>query len=399
MRTRPIRRSGIGLSTNIRADKADRRAILGAAGGHRASRTEHWDRCKTNEGEHIMKTCRIGVLTACALAAGALLAGQALAKSKTLDAIKERGALLCTGHNGSYLGFAEVDDKGNWTGFDIDLCRALATAVLGAPDKLKIVPLSFAQRFPSIQSGDVDVIIKVTGWTMSRDTELGLQFSRPYLLGATQLMVHKSLGVKTASELNGATVCVAGGTSTERLAASYLTSIKVKYELVTYEKSEELRGAYFSKRCDAYAGWGPNLAVTRATGSKDPTEHVILPDVLAMEPESAGMRQGDDGWVDIVNWVFSALLDAELNGVTAANVEQMKSNPPNPTVARLLGQTPGIGQRLDLRDTWAYDMIKAMGNYGEIFDRTLGKGSKYKLDRGVNALYKDGGVLYPLLLD
>jgi general L-amino acid transport system substrate-binding protein len=324
---------------------------------------------------------------------------QAGEPGKTLKAVQDRGALLCTSHNGSYFGFAEVDDKNKWTGFDIDLCRALATAVLGSPDKLKLVPISWAQRFPSIQSGDIDVIIKVTGWTMGRDTELGLQYSRPYLLGATQIMAHKELGLKDATELDGATVCVAGGTSTERFAAGYLASKKIKHELVTYEKSEELRSAYFSKRCDAFVGWGPNLAVTRATGSKDASAHVILPDVLAMEPESAAMRQGDDQWVDVVNWTFSALLTAEIEGVTSANVDAMKKDPPNPTVARLLGVTKGIGERLGLRDSWGYDMIKAMGNYAEIFDRNLGKGSKYKLDRGVNALYTNGGVLYPLILD
>jgi general L-amino acid transport system substrate-binding protein len=334
-----------------------------------------------HEGVEIMRKF-MTVLGTSAPALGITAAAHAGEPGKTLQGVLDRGALLCTSHNGSYFGFAEVDDKNNWQGFDIDLCRALATAVLGSPDKVKLVPISWAQRFPSIQSGDIDVIIKVTSWTMGRDTELGLQYSRPYLLGATQIMAHKDLGLKDATDLDGATVCVAGGTSTERFAAGYLASKNIKHELVTYEKSEELRSAYFSRRCDAFVGWGPNLAVTRATGSKDASAHVILPDVLAMEPESAAMRQGDDQWVDVVNWVFSALLTAEIEGVTSANVDQMKASPPNPTVARLLG-----------------DMIKAMGNYAEIFDRNLGKGSKYKLDRGVNALYTNGGVMYPLILD
>ena len=341
----------------------------------------------------------MGALGALALLASGVASGDVLARSKTLDAVKARGSLLCTGHNGSFLGFAEVDDKGNWKGLDIDFCRTLAIAIFGTADKLKIVPLSWAQRFPSIQSGDVDVIIKATGWTMGRDTELGLQFSRPYLLGATQIMVHKELGLKDARGLEGATICVAGGTSTERLAANYLASLKVKHEFVTYEKTEELRSAYFAKRCDAFVGWGPNLAVTRSKGSKDASRHVILPDVLAMEPELAAMRQGDDGWVDILNWLFSSLMLAELNGITAENVDQMKANPPNSTIGRLLGATPGIGKRLGLDDSWAYNVIKAMGNYAQIYDRNLGKASPYKLDRGINALYNKGGVLYPLILD
>ncbi len=346
-----------------------------------------------------MRNIVIGILAAAALAVTAISASDAATRSKTVDKIVARGSLLCTGHNGSFLGFAEVDDKGNWKGLDIDFCRALATAILGSPDKLKIVPLSWAQRFPSIQSGDVDVIIKATGWTMGRDTELGLQFSRPYLLGATQIMVHKALGVKDARGLEGATVCVAGGTSTERLAANYLAALKVKHEFVTYEKTEELRSAYFAGRCDAFVGWGPNLAVTRSKGSKDASKHVILPDVLAMEPESAAMRQGDDGFVDVLNWMFSSLMLAELNGITSKNVDQMKANPPNSTIGRLLGVSPGIGKRLGLRDSWAYDVIKAMGNYAEIYDRNLGKDSPYKLERGINALYNAGGVLYPLILD
>ncbi len=320
------------------------------------------------------------------------------ANGDTLKTVKERGSLLCTGHNGTYLGFAEVDDKGAWKGFDIELCKALATAVFGSPDKLKIIPVSWAQRFPALQSGDIDVIIKVTGWTMGRDTDLGLQFSRPYFLGPTQLMAHKEIGAASAKDLDGATVCASAGTSTERIAVDYLTNLGVKFEMVTFEKTEEMRGAYFAGRCDAFAGWGPNLAITRLKGP-NPDKHAILPDVMAVEPESAAMRQGDDKWVDVLNWLFTALLIGEQYGITSANVDQHRAKPGNPTVERLLGVTPGIGDRLGLDNAWAYNVIKHVGNYQEIFDRTLGDGAPYKLQRGPNALITNGGVMYPLVLD
>ena len=320
------------------------------------------------------------------------------ANGDTLKKVLERGSLLCTGHNGTYFGFAEVDDKGNWQGFDIELCRALATAVFGSPDKVKIVPVSWAQRFPAVQSGDVDVVIKVTGWTLGRDTELGLQFSRPYFLGPTQLMVKKSLGAKSGKDLDGGTLCTQAGTSTERITADYLSNLGIKVEMVPFEKSEEMRGAYFAGRCDGIAGWGPNLATTRVQAPK-PGDHEILSDVMAMEPESVAMRQGDDNWIDVVNWMVSALLTAEQYGITSANVDEKKAKPANPTVERLLGATPGIGTRLGLKDDWAYNVIKKVGNYKEIYDRTLGEGSTYKLPRGVNALYLNGGVLYPLIID
>ena len=339
------------------------------------------------------------LLFASVLLAGTLEApGAYAANGDTLKAVKARGSLLCTGHNGTYLGFAEVDDKGAWKGFDIELCKALASAIFGDPGKLQIIPVSWAQRFPAIQSGDIDVIIKVTGWTMGRDTELGLQFSRPYFLGPTQLMAHKEIGAQSAKDLDGATVCASAGTSTERIAADYLTNLGVKFEMVTFEKTEEMRSAYFAGRCDAFAGWGPNLAITRIKGPK-PDEHAILPDVMAVEPESAAMRQGDDNWVDILNWMFTALLIAEQYGITSENVDEHKSNPGNPTVERLLGATPGIGDRLGLSNDWAYNVIKNVGNYKQIYDRTLGAGSPYKVPRGPNALITEGGVMYPLVLD
>lgn len=334
-----------------------------------------------------------------ALALSALVPQAALAQSATVSAIQERGTMLCAGHNGSYFGFVEVNDQNEWRGLDIDLCRALTTAILGDPTAAQIVPLSWAQRFPALQSGDVDIIIKATGWTMGRDTELGLQFSLPYFFGGTQLMAHGDLGITQATELEGGTICVEAGTTIERIVADYLSTLGVDHTMVSYESAAELRSAYLANRCDAFAGWGPNLAVLRATEIENPDAHVILNDQLSSEPIAAAMRQGDEGFVDLVNWMLAALFIAEEHGVTMENVEEMAANPPNPTVARLLGSTPGIGERLGLRETWAREMIAAMGNYEEIYNRNLGSDSPYNLDRGLNNLWSDGGVLYAPILD
>ena len=332
---------------------------------------------------------------ACAVAVPSAFA----AESPTIKMIEERGTMLCSGHNGSYFGFVEVNDKNEWRGLDIDLCRAMTTAILGDPNKVQIVPLSWAQRFPALQSGDVDIIIKATGWTMGRDTELGLQFSLPYFFGGTQLMAHSDLGITQATELEGGTICVEAGTTIERIVADYLKTLGVEHTMISYEKAAELRTAYLANRCDAFAGWGPNLAVLRATEIDNPDQHIILQDQLSSEPISAAMRQGDEDFVDFTNWMLASLLLAEEHGVTMANVEEMAANPPNPTVARLLGSTPGIGERLGLRETWAREMIAAVGNFAEIYDRNLGKDSPYKLERGLNNLWSHGGVLYAPILD
>ena len=320
------------------------------------------------------------------------------AAGDTLKAIQERGHLLCPGHNGSYPPFAIVSDDNKWSGYDIDYCKALAAAVLGSTDALKVVPISWAQRFPSLQSGDVDVIIKATGWTMGRDTELGIQFSRPYFVGATQVMMPKDLGSTDPDALSGGSLCANAGTSTERLAANFFKSRNIDIEIVSFEKSEETRAAYFAGRCDSFVGWGPNLAVVR-NSADDPSKHVLMNVALALEPESAAMRQGDDNWVDIVNWMFAATWIAEAKGVTSANVDDMKANPPDDTVAKLLGVTPGIGDRLGLPNDWAYNVIKQVGNSAEIFDNNIGANSPYQLERGLNGLWSDGGVIVPMILD
>lgn len=338
---------------------------------------------------------------------GAIALGMALtqfapaaqaAGGKTLEAVKARGSLLCTGHDGSYLGFAEVDDKGNWKGLDIDLCRAVATAVLGDPEKLTIIPISWAQRWPALQSGEVDIVIKASGATLSRDAELGLQFSMSYYLGTTKIMAHKELGLSSLKDADGGTVCIPAGTTQQQQIASYTSKLGIKLEPVLIEKTEELEQAYFSGRCDLYTQWGPVLAIARAAkGNVD--EHDILPDVLALEPEVIVMRQGDDNWVDIANWTLSALWFAEQEGIDSNNVDEMRANPPTVEIGKLLGVTPGMGAPLGLSDDWAYNVIKKVGNYSEIFERNLGQGSPYKMDREMTALWNAGGVLFPYVID
>lgn len=347
----------------------------------------------------ISRTVGIAMLTAVACTPAA-----AQQSKSALDLVKERGTLRCSAHNGSFPGFFELDDKGNWKGFDIQFCKALATAILGTPDKVTFVPLSWAQRFPSLISGDVDIVFKATGWTLSRDTKQKIDFSIPYFVGGFQLMVPASSKVKSVKELNGATVCTASGTSIEPVLADLMAAEKVKFHVVTYEKSDELQGAYFSGRCDVYAGWGPALAVTRATKVKDPATQTILPITLTLEPIAAAMREDDKKFRTVVNWLVAAMLRAEELGITSANVDQIRAqvsaNPAsNPSMAKFLGVQRGIGAELGLPDTWVYDVIKKVGNYGQVYDRELGAGSPYKLDRGTNRLWKNGGLMFGPVFD
>ena len=343
-------------------------------------------------------------LTALAIAAIALAASGHAAMAQTtgnrLNTVVERGKLLCSGHNGSFLGFAEVDDKGAWKGLDIDLCRALAAALFGTSEgHLDIVPISWAQRWPSLQSGDIDVIIKVSGWTFSRDTELNLAYSMPYFVGAFQAMVNADLGAQSLADLDGGTVCVAAGTSTERAAATYLQVKGINAELLSFENGDEVRNAYYEDRCDAYVEWAPSLAAARLDAPDGADAHVILPDVIDLEVEGIVVPEGDSKWLDVQNWMLSSLWFAEANGITSANIDEIKANPVSPSIAKFVGATPGYGSALGLPDDWAYNMIKEVGNAAEIYDRNLGSGSPYNLPRGINALYSDGGVFYPLIID
>ena len=339
------------------------------------------------------------ILTLTAAAGIVIAAGAAQAQESRLKTVLDRGSLLCSGHNGSFLGFAEVDDKGRWKGVDIDMCRALASGLFGTYEgNLEIVPISWAQRWPALQSGDIDVVIKVSGWTQSRDTELNLAYSRPYFIGAFQVMAHADLGAESVADLDGGSICVSAGTSTERVLATFLESNKIDAEIVVFEKGDEVRSSYLSGRCDGLIEWAPSLAAMRVTVD-DPDAHTILPDVLDLEAEGIIVPEGDPDWLDVQNWMLSSLWFAELKGITMANVDEVRANPPSTTVGMFLGVTPGYGTRLGLSDDWAFNMIKAVGNFGEIYDRNIGSGSPYNLPRGINSLYTEGGVFYPMIID
>lgn len=347
---------------------------------------------------------RLPLLLTAACLAFAAMAATAQQGKGALETIKARGTLRCSAHNGSFPGFFEVDDKGNWKGFDIQFCKALATAILGSPEKVTYVPLSWAQRFPSLISGDVDIVFKATGWTLSRDTKQKIDFSIPYFVGGFQLMVPAASKVKAAKDLNGATACTAAGTSIEPVLADYMATEKIKFQVVTYEKSEELQAAYFAGRCDVLAGWGPSLAVTRATKVKDPASQTILPITLTLEPIAAAIREDDKKFRTVVNWVIAAMIRAEELGINSTNIDtvraQATANPAsNPALAKFLGVQKGVGAELGLSDNWVYDVVKKVGNYGQVYDHELGANSPYKLDRGLNKLWKNGGLIFGPVFD
>lgn len=345
-----------------------------------------------------MKQIISALLTAAAVTVPMQVASAAM--GDTLKGVKERGQLACPSHNGSYPGMAEVDDKGNWKGFDIDLCRGLATAIFGTDEgHLKLLPTSWAQRWPMLQSGELDTVIKATTWTMSRDTDTGLQFSNVYMMQPNYYAVHTELGATSAKDLDGGTICIQAGTSLERDVIEHSELNGYKIESVPFESTEAAKAAFLQQRCDAYMDSDISLAAMREFESGDASSITILSDVISGAPLGAALRQGDDQWVDIHNWLISVLLQAETAGITSANVDEVKANPPSPAVSKLLGVTPGIGERLGLADDWAYNVIKKIGNYAEIWDRNLGEGSPYKLGRGPNVLMRDGGLFYPLVMD
>jgi general L-amino acid transport system substrate-binding protein len=309
----------------------------------------------------------------------------------TLANVRQRGYVICGAHPAS-AGFSMPDSRGEFQGFDIDHCRALAAAVLGDPKAVRFRPLSSQQRLAALQSGEIDVLIRTTTWTMSRDTASGLSATNTTFYDGQGFIVRKSLGVRSARELAGATVCVSTGTTNELNLADWSRVNGVKVQQVVIEQNAETNKAYEAGRCDALTTDASALAGMRTTFT-NPDDHIILPDIISKEPLSPYVRQGDEQWFHIVRWVTFALVEAEESGVTAKNVDAMlQSNDPN--IRRLLGVTPGLGKPLGLDERWAYNAIKAVGNYGEIFDRNVGKDSPLKLDRGLNALWIKGGMMY-----
>jgi general L-amino acid transport system substrate-binding protein len=325
---------------------------------------------------------------AAAAALGAVAAGAA---AGTLETVKQKGVLSC-GSNPGLAGFGLPDDKGNWTGLDVDFCRAMSAAIFSDPTKVKFVPLNAKDRFTALQSGEVDVLARNGTWTMSRETTLGLLFGAVNYFDGQGFMVRKKLNVSSALELNGASVCVQQGTTTELNLADYFRANNLKYEGVVFATDEETIKAYESGRCDAFTTDASGLYAERVK-LVNPEEHIVLPEIISKEPLAPAVRKGDDKWFDLVRWTHFAMLTAEELGINSKNVDdKLKSD--NPEVKRLLGTEGDFGKSLGLNNDWAYQIIKKVGNYGETFERNVGEGTKLKIKRGINALWSKGGLQY-----
>ncbi|KOF17807.1 amino acid ABC transporter substrate-binding protein [Ensifer adhaerens] len=325
-----------------------------------------------------------------ALASAAFLAGTA-ASAATLDVVKERGELRC-GVSQGVLGFSAPNDKGEWSGFDIDFCRAAAAATLGNPDKVKYVPLSTKERFTALQSGEVDLLSRQTTWTLSRDSDLGMSFVGVNYYDGQAFMVRNDLGVKSVKELSGASVCTETGTTTEQNMADYFSSNNIQYQVIAFEKPDQTIQAFNTARCDVYSTDASALYAQRLT-LNDPERFVVLPEVISKEPLGPAVRQGDEQWFKVVRWTLFAMIEAEELGITKENAAKMQESG---TVGqrRFLGIDNEAGKALGLGPTWAFQAISAVGNYGEVFEKHLGKDSALKIDRGLNKLWSQGGLMY-----
>src|SRR5262245_21815347 len=332
-----------------------------------------------------------------AVAAGlaALFVSTGAMAGKDVDAIKARGALICGVGTGT-AGFMLADSQGKWTGLDVDVCRAVAAAIFGDAEKVKYTPLTAQQRFTALQSGEVDMLSNNTTATLTRDTALGLDFTAITYYDGQGFMVHKKLGVKSAKGLNGATVCVAPGTTTELNLADYFRAQKMSFKPVVIEKVEEIRAAFFSGRCDVYTTDASSLAATRAANVPPPRtqdDFVILPEIISKEPLAPVVRHGDNQFGDIVRWTQYAMIEAEEYGINSKNVDDMLKSD-NPAIKRILGVTPGMGKALGVDEKWVYNIVKQVGNYGESYERNVGMGSLLKIERGLNKLWTQGGLQY-----
>jgi general L-amino acid transport system substrate-binding protein len=313
---------------------------------------------------------------------------------KDLDAIKSRGTLVC-GVNTGLAGFSAADSQGKWTGLDVDYCRALAAAILGDANKVRYAPLTAQQRFTALQSGEIDVLSRNTTWTLTRDASLGMHFVGVTFYDGQGFMVPKSLNVTSAKQLKGAQVCVQSGTTTELNLTDYSRANNLQLKPIVFEKQEAATGAYFSGRCQVFTTDASGLASVRSKEAKNPADHVILPELISKEPLGPSIRRGDDEFFAISKWVLNALLEAEEYGITAANADKMRAESKNPGVMRLLGAgTEDTGKVLGLDKEWALRAIKAVGNYGEIFERNVGPNTPIGLPRGTNNLWTNGGLMY-----
>lgn len=313
------------------------------------------------------------------------------ASAATLDDVKSKGAVQC-GVSQGLPGFSNPDSDGNWSGLDVDLCRALGAAIFGDANAVKYTPLSAKERFTALQSGEVDLLSRNTTWTMGRDTTLGLNFSVVNYYDGQGFMVRSEMGINSALELSGASVCTNTGTTTELNVADYFRANNMEYELVAFEKADEVVAAYDAGRCDVYTTDQSGLYAQRLKLT-DPGAHKVLPEIISREPLGPAVRQGDDQWLNIVKWVHFAMVNAEELGVTSANVDEMKDGDA-PAIKRLLGTEGEFGAAIGLSNDWAYNVIKAVGNYAEAFERNVGPDTPLAIARGVNALWSKGGLQY-----
>jgi general L-amino acid transport system substrate-binding protein len=330
-------------------------------------------------------------LVAALLAGLAIATGSQHAGAQTLDQVKTRGQLLC-GVNVGLGGFALPDADGKWAGLEVDYCRAIAAAVFADASKVKFVPLDGASRFEALKSGAIDVLIRSATWTLSRDTVQGLDFEAVYYYDGQGFMARKSMKIKSALELDGASICVAQGSTTELNLADYFRAHNIKYEGVAFKSNDETVQAYASGRCDAYTTDVSGLASFRLK-LPNPDDHVLLPEVISKEPLASAVRKGDSQWGTIVRWVHFVMLDAEEAGVDSKNVDEMMKSP-NPEVKRMLGVEGKFGEGLGISNDWAVNIIRQIGNYGEVYERNVGAGSPLKLPRGPNRLWTKGGLQY-----
>ncbi|MFQ6553438.1 amino acid ABC transporter substrate-binding protein [Aestuariibius insulae] len=331
------------------------------------------------------KSVFLGVLTVAGMAAG-------VASAATLDDVKSRGTLNC-GVSTGLVGFAAPNTSGEWEGFDVDLCRAVAAAVLGDPTAVEFVPTTPKTRFTALSSGEVDMLARNTTWTFSRDNDLKLEFTGINYYDGQGFMVPTELGVSSAKDLDGATVCIQTGTTTELNLADYFRANNISYEPVPIETNAEAQQQYLAGACDVYTTDASGLAATRAT-FENPDDHVLLPEIISKEPLGPLVRHGDNEWGDIVRWTLNALISAEELGVTSANVGEIGESSNNPEIKRLLGTEGELGAMLGLDPNWAQQAITAGGNYGEIFEKNIGENTPIGLSRGLNAQWTDGGLLY-----
>jgi general L-amino acid transport system substrate-binding protein len=326
------------------------------------------------------------------VAAAALTALPAHA-GRTLDDIRKRGQVVC-GVNTGLAGFSSADSQGNWSGLDVDICRAIAAAVLGDGNKVRWVPLNAQQRFTALQSGEIDVLSRNSTWTLTRDASLGLHFTAVTYYDGQGFMVPAKSKIRSAKQLRGATVCVQSGTTTEKNLTDFSRANKLNIKPVVFEKVEAATGAYFAGRCQAYTTDASGLASVRNREARNPADHLILPELISKEPLAPVVRRGDDEWFAIVKWVIFGLIEAEEYGITQANADRMLAESQDPVVQRILGRTEDTGKLLGLERNWMLNAIKATGNYGEIFERNVGPKTPLNLPRGSNNLWNRGGLMY-----